>query len=106
MVYFERPDHFRSAGTTHGPEPLCAYHNWRRWFQCRRKTTEPVICTVMIKKIICPSDLSPAAQNAVAYAAKLCQLTGATLELIHSEPVSALERVFTVRRAMENTLLW
>ncbi len=60
----------------------------------------------MIRKIICPSDLSPAAQNAVTYAAKLCQLTGATLELVHSEPVSALERVFTARRAMENALLW
>lgn len=60
----------------------------------------------MIRRIICPSDLSPAAQNAAAYAAKLCQLTGATLELIHSEPVSGLQRVFAGRRADENTLLW
>lgn len=60
----------------------------------------------MIRKIICPSDLSPAAHNAAAYAAKLCQLTGATMELIHSEPLTVFERVFASRRAIENTLTW
>lgn len=41
----------------------------------------------MIKKIICPTDFSPSAQNAVAYAAKLCQLSGAGLELLNVQPI-------------------
>lgn len=60
----------------------------------------------MIRKIICPTDLSPAAQNASAYAAKLCQVTGATLELLHCEPVSNFELAFAGRRKMENVLSW
>lgn len=52
----------------------------------------------MIRKIICPTDLSPAAQNAVEYAAKLCQLTGATLELLHMEPMYAHDLVFSGRK--------
>src|SRR5574337_694903 len=49
----------------------------------------------MIRKIICPTDLSDAAQNAVAYAAKLCQLTGANLELLHIESVKASDLIFS-----------
>ena len=36
-----------------------------------------------MKKIICPTDFSPASLNAVEYAAKLCQVTGAELELLN-----------------------
>ncbi len=52
----------------------------------------------MIRKIICPTDLSAAAQNAVEYAAKLCQVTGATLELLHVEPVYAHDMAFSGRK--------
>lgn len=45
--------------------------------------------TIMIRKIICPTDLSPAANNAVAYAAQLCQVLQAQLELLHVAPVEA-----------------
>lgn len=38
-----------------------------------------------MKKIICPSDFSSAADNGVVYAAKLAQRTGATLTLFHVE---------------------
>lgn len=40
-----------------------------------------------IHKVICPSDLSPAAKNATLYAAQFCQLIGAELELIYIEPL-------------------
>lgn len=52
----------------------------------------------MIRKIICPTDFSNVAQNAIAYAAKLCQVTGASLELVHVEPVLVAEQVFAPRK--------
>lgn len=60
----------------------------------------------MFRKMVCPTDLSPAAQNAVEYAAKLCQKTGASLELVHVEPVSSLELLFAGRKKMEEVLNW
>jgi len=60
----------------------------------------------MIRKIICPTDLSSAAQNATAYAAKICQVTGATLELIHWEPVTRMELTFAGKRKTETLLSW
>lgn len=40
-----------------------------------------------IRKVICPTDLSPSAQNATLYAAQFCQLHGAALELVYIKPV-------------------
>jgi len=40
-----------------------------------------------IRKVICPTDLSPVAQNATRYAAQLCQVIGAELELVYTHPV-------------------
>ncbi|HEU4718482.1 MAG TPA: universal stress protein [Bacteroidia bacterium] len=37
----------------------------------------------MLRRIVCPIDFSPAARNAVQYAAKLAQLSGAGLELVY-----------------------
>ncbi|HMV08439.1 MAG TPA: universal stress protein [Cyclobacteriaceae bacterium] len=36
-----------------------------------------------MKRILCPTDFSPAADNAIAFAAKLAQTTGSTLTLLH-----------------------
>ncbi len=41
----------------------------------------------MIKKIICPSDFSAAANNALEYAARIAKKTGAKLLLIHVESI-------------------
>lgn len=60
----------------------------------------------MIRKIICPTDLSPAARNAVAYAAKLSQVNKATIELLYVEPVTVPELVFTGRRKLREVLSW
>ncbi|HET6992659.1 MAG TPA: universal stress protein [Bacteroidia bacterium] len=57
----------------------------------------------MIKKIICPTDFSKAADNAVAYAAKLCQLANAELEVIHLQTQSVLESVFAGKKAIKKT---
>src|SRR5688572_5257943 len=40
-----------------------------------------------MKKILCPTDFSSAAHNATAYAAKLAQVTGATLVLLHVQSI-------------------
>lgn len=53
---------------------------------------------IMIKKVICPTDFSDVAQNAMSYAAKLCQVTGASLQLVHVEPVLVAEQLFAPRR--------
>lgn len=44
-----------------------------------------------MKKILCPTDFSDAASNAMAYAAKICQVAGAELILFHV--MSLAERV-------------
>lgn len=44
-----------------------------------------------MKKILCPTDFSDAAYNAMAYAAKICQVAGAELILFHV--MSLTERV-------------
>jgi nucleotide-binding universal stress UspA family protein len=44
-----------------------------------------------MKKILCPTDFSDVAYNAIAYAAKICQVAGAELILYHA--VSLTERV-------------
>jgi nucleotide-binding universal stress UspA family protein len=36
-----------------------------------------------MKRILCPTDFSPAADNAIAFAAKLAQTTGSTITLLH-----------------------
>lgn len=40
-----------------------------------------------MKNILCPTDFSPAAQNAIAYAAKLAQIVQGDLTLLHVESV-------------------
>lgn len=40
-----------------------------------------------IRKVICPTDLSPAAQNATQYAGHFCKLIDAELELIYVNPI-------------------
>ena len=55
-----------------------------------------------IKTIICPTDMSDAAHNATAYAAKLCQLTGATLRLLHVEFIAPLELAVAPRRTEQD----
>lgn len=40
-----------------------------------------------MKKILCPTDFSPAAHSAIAYAAKLAQATGCSLTLLHVKSV-------------------
>ncbi|SKC83556.1 universal stress protein [Ohtaekwangia koreensis] len=40
-----------------------------------------------IKNILCPTDFSPAAQNAIAYAAKLAQIVQGDLTLLHVQSV-------------------
>ncbi len=57
----------------------------------------------MINKIICPTDFSVTADNAVEYAAKLAQLTNAKLEIFHLQPERLLESVFSGTNAIENT---
>lgn len=47
----------------------------------------------MIKKIVCPTDFSPASINAIEYSAKLAQQVNAMLTLLHIEPVSMGEGV-------------
>lgn len=44
-------------------------------------------------KILCPTDFSSASVNAVEYAAKYAQQTGATLTLLHVQPVYVSEGV-------------
>ena len=47
----------------------------------------------MIKKIICPTDFSSVANNAVEYAAKLSQVFNAELMLVHIQVISPLQEV-------------
>lgn len=42
-----------------------------------------MIKPVPMKRILCPTDFSPAADNAIAFAAKFAQVTGSTLTLLH-----------------------
>ena len=44
-----------------------------------------------MKKILCPTDLSEAAQNGVAYAAKIAQVTGAQLVLFNVQSGAAMK---------------
>jgi nucleotide-binding universal stress UspA family protein len=60
----------------------------------------------MTRRIICPTDLSASAQNATAYAAKLCQLTGATLQLVHSEPITPLLAALAGKRKSDDVRFW
>jgi nucleotide-binding universal stress UspA family protein len=39
----------------------------------------------MIRKVICPTDFSSTANNAVAYAARMCEAFGVELQLLHIE---------------------
>jgi nucleotide-binding universal stress UspA family protein len=50
----------------------------------------------IMKKIICPTDFSPTANNAVEYAAKLAQKMGAELELFHAQLIYATDTVSPV----------
>lgn len=43
----------------------------------------PLVNPLEMKRILCPTDFSPVADNAIAYAAKLSQATGSTLTLLH-----------------------
>jgi nucleotide-binding universal stress UspA family protein len=43
-----------------------------------------------MKKILCPVDFSNAAQNAIAYAAKLSKATGSVLRLVNIQPAQAV----------------
>lgn len=43
-----------------------------------------------MKKILCPTDFSASAENAVSYAAKLAQRTGASVHLLHCDLLSDL----------------
>jgi nucleotide-binding universal stress UspA family protein len=43
-----------------------------------------------MKKILCPVDFSNAAQNAIAYAAKLSKATGSVLKLVNIQPAHAV----------------
>lgn len=43
-----------------------------------------------MKKILCPTDFSDTAQNAIAYAAKLSKVTGAVLKLVNVQPSHAI----------------
>ena len=47
----------------------------------------------MIKKIICPTDFSSVANNAIEYAAKLSQVFNAELMLFHVQVISPLQEV-------------
>lgn len=40
-----------------------------------------------MKDILCPTDFSPAAQNAIAYAAKLAQVVEGNVTLFHVQSV-------------------
>lgn len=51
-----------------------------------------------MKKILCPTDFSDAAHSAIAYAAKLAQVTGSQLTLLHVQSLFDLSPVELVRR--------
>ena len=55
----------------------------------------------MIRKIICPVDFSPASRNAAEYAANFCRTIGASLELLHVEPLVSNELLLPVNRTEE-----
>lgn len=55
----------------------------------------------MIRKIICPVDFSPASRNAAEYAANFCHTSGASLELLHIEPLVSNELLLPVNRTEE-----
>ena len=50
-----------------------------------------------MKKIICPTDFTSTANNAIEYAAKLAQKIGAEIELIHVQLLYVTESVSTLR---------
>ncbi|MFI5149064.1 MAG: universal stress protein [Bacteroidia bacterium] len=58
----------------------------------------------MIKKVICPTDFSPIANNAVEYAARLCQTLHAELCLLHLESVPALAPLISSGVVLEQNL--
>ena len=53
-----------------------------------------------MKKILCPTDFSDAANDAVAYAAKLCHATGAALTLLHVQSLFDVTAVFQQKEKM------
>lgn len=55
-----------------------------------------------MKKIICPTDFSAAANNAVEYAAKFAQHHHAALEIIHVQQISAMEPVLSGQNVIRN----
>ncbi len=58
----------------------------------------------MIKKIICPTDFSSTANNAVEYAAKLAQKLNAELEILHVQLLSAANPISSGLEALESTV--
>lgn len=54
-----------------------------------------------MKKILCPVDFSNAAQNAIAYAAKLSQATGAILKLVNKQPTHVVINELDYELALE-----
>lgn len=55
----------------------------------------------ILKKIVCPIDFSPAANNAVEYASNLAQELDIEIELIHVEQISPID-AFNVEKVTEN----
>jgi nucleotide-binding universal stress UspA family protein len=55
----------------------------------------------IMKKILCPVDFSNAAQNAIAYAAKLSKATGAILKLVNVQPSHAVISEYDNELAVE-----
>jgi len=53
-----------------------------------------------MEKVICPTDFSTAANNAIEYAAKFAQHHRASLEIMHLQQVSALEPVLSGREVI------
>lgn len=56
-----------------------------------------------MKKIICPTDLSPTANNAIEYAAKLAQKINAELEIFNVQVISAASPIASGIEVSENT---
>lgn len=55
----------------------------------------------MIKKIICPTDFSETATNAIHYAAKLAQVFGAELKLINVQRIHPVSAVVSMREGID-----
>jgi nucleotide-binding universal stress UspA family protein len=58
----------------------------------------------MIKKIICPTDFSSVANNAVEYAARLCQALNAELCLLHIESIPTLGPLISAGATLEKNM--